>query len=262
MALAHACGSSDGPEARIDGATTDGPPGAACLAPKQIIYTTPGCGAEAIPRCEIPNGDACSMMVCLCDGVTTSGDGCGFSHEPFLYTGFCKKDAALTADAPIGGDVMSEVAADTPSQSDTPTVDAPDAAIGCGLHDGRRFPVGSVFSDGCGCCNCASDGAVCYGGNVCTRPVDGGYQSLMSLPPCRSDSDCAAMIGAEAVCVFDPGCSPGQGRCVGSPSTTCSTYTADIAHDYCGCDGMTFHVGVSGAKSYPDRPYTHLGPCP
>jgi len=72
------------------------------------------------------------------------------------------------------------------------------------------------------------------------------------------------MIAAGAVCVFDPGCSPAQGRCVSTPSTVCSAYASDIAHDYCGCgcDGLTFHVGISGAKNYPDRPYAHLGTCP
>ena len=47
-----------------------------------------------------------------------------------------------------------------------------------------------------------------------------------------------------------------------TPLTVCSTYTGDIAHDYCGCDGQTFHVGVPGAKNFPDRPYAHLGTCP
>jgi hypothetical protein len=84
--------------------TSDG----GCLPPKSIIYTTPGCGAEAIPRCEVPNGDGCSMSVCLCDGVTSSGDGCGFSHEPFLYVGWCKRDAAASADISIGVDWSTE----------------------------------------------------------------------------------------------------------------------------------------------------------
>jgi hypothetical protein len=70
------------------------------------------------------------------------------------------------------------------------------------------------------------------------------------------------MIGAGAVCVFDGGCSPGQGRCVKHPLAVCSTYTGEIAHDYCGCDGQSFQVGVPGAKNFPDRPYAHLGTCP
>ena len=140
----------------------------------------------------------------------------------------------------------------------------PDSGRPCGLHDGRRFPVGAVFSDGCGCCNCGVSGAVCYGGNVCTRFVDGGFLSVMSMPPCQSDDGCSETHGAGAVCVFDQGCSPGQGRCANNPSVTCSTstYTSDIAHEYCGCDGQTFYVGVSGAKDYPDRPFAHLGACP
>jgi len=121
-ALGAACSSSDA-SVNMDSAT-DGPPGGGCLAPKQIIYTTPGCGAEAIPRCEVPNGDGCSMMVCLCDGVTTSGDGCGFSHEPYLYTGFCRRDAATAADGPVGGEVMNEVTTEGPIPFDAPTVDA------------------------------------------------------------------------------------------------------------------------------------------
>lgn len=79
-----------------------------CLPPRSIIYTTPGCGAEAIPRCEVPNGDGCSMPVCLCDGVTNSGDGCGFSHEPFLYHGWCKRDAAPAVDVSTSVDVSSD----------------------------------------------------------------------------------------------------------------------------------------------------------
>jgi len=138
----------------------------------------------------------------------------------------------------------------------------PDSGTSCGLHDGRTFPVGAVFSDGCGCCICTATGANCYGGNVCTRFVDGGLESYMSLPPCQSDDDCSMMIGTGAVCVFDPGCSPGQGRCVSTPLTVCSTYTGDIAHYYCGCDGQTFNVGVPGSKNFPDRPYAHLGACP
>jgi hypothetical protein len=88
------------------------------------------------------------------------------------------------------------------------------------------------------------------------------YARYMSLPPCQSDDDCSMMIGTGAVCVFDPGCSPGQGRCVSTPLTVCSTYTGDIAHYYCGCDGQTFNVGVPGSKNFPDRPYAHLGACP
>jgi hypothetical protein len=137
-----------------------------------------------------------------------------------------------------------------------------DAGTFCGTHDGRTFPVGAVFSDGCGCCTCNSLGWSCYGGNQCTRLIDGGIQSLMSIPPCQSDDDCSKMVGAGAVCVFDPGCSPGQGRCVSNPSSVCAAYASDIAHDYCGCDGQTFHVGVSGAKNYPDRTYAQIGPCP
>jgi len=79
-----------------------------CLPPRSIIYTTPGCGTEAIPRCEIPNGDGCSMQVCLCDGVTTSGDGCAFSHQPYLYGGHCKRDGGTTVDAPNAVDVASD----------------------------------------------------------------------------------------------------------------------------------------------------------
>lgn len=116
MAMAHACGSDGALDMRPDGATADGPPSASCLAPKEIIYTTSGCGVEAIPRCEIPNGDACAMVVCLCDGVTASGDGCGFSNKPFLYVGSCKKDTATAADAPIGGDGMTEVMTNRPVQ--------------------------------------------------------------------------------------------------------------------------------------------------
>ena len=142
------------------------------------------------------------------------------------------------------------------------TSDATTTPATCGLHDGRRFPVGSVFSDGCGCCICDASGGNCYGGNFCTRFVDGGIESFMSLPPCQSDDGCTLMIGAGAVCVFDPGCSSGQGRCVSNPLATCSAYTGDIAHDYCGCDGLTFQVGVAGAKTFPDRPYAHLGACP
>lgn len=138
----------------------------------------------------------------------------------------------------------------------------PDSGASCSTQDRRRFPVGAVFSDGCGCCTCASSGWSCYGGNVCTRFVDGGIQSLMSIPACQSDDDCSKMIDLGAVCVFDQGCIPGQGRCVRNPSSVCAAYASDIAHDYCGCDGQTFHVGASGAKNYPDHPYAHLGPCP
>ena len=102
--VAVGCGASDSLGAMADADAGD----AGCLAPRQIIYTTPGCGAEAIPRCEVPNGDGCSMPVCLCDGVTTSGDGCGFSHEPFRYGGHCKQDAAATVDAPIGVDLTND----------------------------------------------------------------------------------------------------------------------------------------------------------
>jgi len=84
--------------------TSDG----GCLPPKSIIYTTPGCGAQAIPRCEVPNGDGCATPVCLCDGVTSGGDGCGFSHQPYLYAGQCKQDAASGADAPMGVDLPNE----------------------------------------------------------------------------------------------------------------------------------------------------------
>jgi len=140
-----------------------------------------------------------------------------------------------------------------------------DAATSCGIYlDDRVFDVGAVFSDGCGCCICSGAGGICYGGNSCTRLVDGGWESFMSLPPCHSDDDCSTRIGAGAVCVFDQGCLPGQGRCANRPSTSCSTstYTDEIAHEYCGCDGNTFQVGVAGAKDYPDRPYAHLGACP
>jgi hypothetical protein len=138
---------------------------------------------------------------------------------------------------------------------------APDSGRICGLHDGRSFSVGAVFSDGCGCCNCSADGAVCYGGNTCVQFVDGGFQSLMSIPPCQSDENCSNAVGSEAFCVFDQGCSPGQGRCVLATSNACATFTSEIAHDYCGCDGQSFRVGVSGAKNYPDRPYAYVGAC-
>jgi hypothetical protein len=118
-----------------------------------------------------------------------------------------------------------------------------------------------VFSDGCGCCTCAADGAICYGGNTCSYSVDGGLQSLASIPPCRTDDDCSSAVNAEAFCVFDQGCTPGQGRCVLVTSNSCSTFTSEIAQEYCGCDGKSFLVGVSGAKNYPDRPYTYLGSC-
>jgi hypothetical protein len=87
--------------ADVPGPSTDTISGdAGCASPKRIIYTTPGCGAEALSRCEVPNADACSMSVCLCDGVTISYEGCGWSDQPFLYTGACKKDGGL-----VTGDV-------------------------------------------------------------------------------------------------------------------------------------------------------------
>jgi hypothetical protein len=61
-----------------------------------------------------------------------------------------------------------------------------DSGTSCGLHDGRHFPVGAVFSDGCGCCICTASGGNCYGGNVCTGFVDGGFESYMSLPRARA----------------------------------------------------------------------------
>jgi hypothetical protein len=81
--FAVGCGSSDS----LGGMGDAGAGDAGCLAPRQIIYTTPGCGAEAIPRCEVPNGDACSMVVCLCDGVTTWGTAVAIAMSPFSTAG-------------------------------------------------------------------------------------------------------------------------------------------------------------------------------
>jgi hypothetical protein len=122
----------------------------------------------------------------------------------------------------------------------------------CDLSDGRQVPVGAVFSDGCNCCLCLPD----YFG-LCQ-----GAGSTIDRTPCRNDDDCAVSSQPGAWCVFDQGCSPGQGHCVSTYYDICPLYEGEFATDYCGCDGKTFTLGVAGTPHHPDRPYAHLGKCP
>jgi hypothetical protein len=137
--------------------------------------------------------------------------------------------------------------------STSPAPDAGPANATCDLADGRRIPVGAVYNDGCNCCVCLATGGACQA----VACVDGG--SFQWGARCQSDSDCAAAMFSGAVCMFDQGCSPGQGVC---SATMYCPLEVGIAQDYCGCDGQTFHVGIQGAKQYADRPYSHLGACP
>jgi hypothetical protein len=71
------------------------PDGADCGGGRYIHYTTPGCGAQAVPLCEAPTLDACAAIrwYCSCDGVTGVIGGCGTSNVPYLYEGACRSDA-------------------------------------------------------------------------------------------------------------------------------------------------------------------------
>jgi len=145
------------------------------------------------------------------------------------------------------GPDLASVALDAPSsESDRDASQpkpSPDAdATGCG-----NIPAGAVFSDsyGCSCSLCV--------GNGIGESLGIGCSSFNPALPCQSQADCTA-----GVCIFEPGCSPGGGHCVAHPA--CSYLAGFAAHDYCGCDGQTFLVDVN--RSYPDRPYSHLGACP
>ena len=133
----------------------------------------------------------------------------------------------------------------------------PTAGLTCELSDGRQVPVGATFSDGCNCCTCLSTGARCQAA-FCAGPTgDGGYWT--DKAPCQSDADCSVSMGLGAICIFDQGCSPQQGRC--NFNGICPLFLG-YSQDYCGCDGKTFQIGVAGANGYPDRGYSHLGTCP
>jgi hypothetical protein len=78
------------------------PDAVGCGGGKSIHYTSPGCGAAAVPLCDAPTFDACLAIVwyCSCDGMTSVVGGCGTSNVPFLHAGPCKADAGLsTVDA-------------------------------------------------------------------------------------------------------------------------------------------------------------------
>ena len=130
----------------------------------------------------------------------------------------------------------------------------------CNLADGRQVPVGAIFSDGCGCCVCLVDGPQCFGVG-CVRHGDGGVGLGVDEIPCRSDGDCTAAGYSGMWCVFDQGCSPGQGLCTAGWYGDCPGGEGKAA-DYCGCDGQTLGNVDGSFALYPNRPYAHLGTCP
>jgi hypothetical protein len=134
----------------------------------------------------------------------------------------------------------------------------PTAGLTCDLSDGRRLPVGAIYSDGCNCCLCLANGGNCQAA-LCRGPADGGQAYWTDTTPCQSDADCAVSMWAGALCIFDQGCSPQQGRC---NSNGICPLSEGYARDYCGCDGKTFHVGATPGGEYPNRGYSHLGACP
>jgi len=134
----------------------------------------------------------------------------------------------------------------------------PTAGLTCDLADGRRLPVGAVYGDGCNCCLCLATGGNCQMA-LCRGSVDSGQAYWTDTTPCQSDADCAVSMGSGALCIFDQGCSPQQGRC--NFNGICPL-SEGYARDYCGCDGKTFHVGATPGGECPNRGYSHLGACP
>jgi hypothetical protein len=139
---------------------------------------------------------------------------------------------------------------------------APTPSAGtCDLADGRKVPVGAMYADGCNCCMCLPERGVCQGA-ACRDPVDGGTPGIYWTNPmhCRGDADCATAIYPRAWCVFDQGCSPGEGHCVNTYYDVCIGGEG-TSYDYCGCDGQTFTLGKAGVPAHPDRPYAYVGKC-
>lgn len=199
--------------------------------PAEVACSLNACSGSSVSVAR-PDSDA-SFSDCVYNGTTypadarfPSADGCDECH--------CRTDGQVTCTFDHIG---------CPAK----------AALTCNLSDGRQVPAGAVYNDGCNCCVCLATGRVCEGAG-CLIP-DGGVGDIR----CQSDSDCAAALSSAAVCIFDQGCSPGIGTCSHTP--ICPLFGGPYAQDYCGCDGQTFHVGIAGAKQYPDRPYSHLGGC-
>jgi len=134
----------------------------------------------------------------------------------------------------------------------------PTAGLTCDLSDGRRLPVGAIYSDGCNCCLCLATGGNCQAA-LCSGPPDSGPGYWTDTTPCQSNADCAVSMGRGAVCIFDQGCFPQQGRC--NFNGICPL-SEGYARDYCGCDGQTFHVDAIPGGDYPNRGYAQLGACP
>ncbi len=154
-----------------------------------------------------------------------------------------------------------------PPPRDGPSLDAEaDAGVpdlgptGMCESNGRQYPTGIVFGDGCNFCLCDCDESGCM--TRCTGAAcDVGVQSAL-YPRCLTHDDCRPHPDggvARAVCLYDPGCNEPLGTCVLVDSICPRDLPAEPtdggAPGFCGCDGVTYS-GIC-----PTVPYERPGAC-
>jgi hypothetical protein len=139
-----------------------------CVAPRELLYKTEGCGVAAPAPICLGVGDPCAGTYCDCDGMTMR-DWCEGAKRPFVHRGACTDggDASPDSDATNPdvdpGDVADASDADG---ADSGYVDAPactnDASLvydkaGCGAQ--TPAPVCRSGGDACASIFCGCDGS-------------------------------------------------------------------------------------------------------
>jgi hypothetical protein len=66
----------------------------ACVAPRVLLYTTPGCGPEIKPTCQSGSAGACATVGCNCKGEKIFGP-CNGLSEKFKPASECKLDGGF-----------------------------------------------------------------------------------------------------------------------------------------------------------------------